>query len=577
MENTNIKIIQNYLKKQQIEAYLFFLSDDHGSEYISKNYQIIPYLTNFTGSNATLLVLQDKALMWTDGRYFLQASKQLASNVTLMKIGLDESLNDYIVNNVSSIMFNFKLASCQTILTLLKNKPTLKLIDETSFIKTIWSYNDHLTKKIFLLPEKEVFHDVIYNLHHTLSNIHYAKNYGVLVSSLDDIAYLLNARGHDIPYNPIFNSYLFLSKINQQETYTLYIKKVKLTTEITNYFNKINLKIKPYNQIYKDIAKFKDVIFYDSNKTNYKLYSLMALKKEKVLYPTIKKTIKNSLAIKQTKKIHLLDAIAMCKFIYFVKTHAKSLKLDELSLAKYLRKLRLKQGAFDESFATIMAYLDHGAIIHYNATKETNAKIKDEGFLLVDSGGQYYYGTTDITRTIVLGNITPIMKRHFTLVLKAHIALASAKFIKGTTDASLDLIARKPLWDEKLDYNHGTGHGVGHMLNVHEGPISIRYNKACPTIMKKGMITSDEPGLYLDNQYGIRHENELLCCQIDQNHLGFEPLTYVPFDLKAIDTTLLSKDEISYLNDYHQMVYNKVYKYLTKKEQKYLKEATRKI
>lgn len=251
--------------------------------------------------------------------------------------------------------------------------------------------------------------------------------------------------------------------------------------------------------------------------------------------------------------------------------------MTELSVATYLDTLRKQNGAFDLSFQTIVGYQENGAIIHYSATKESDKEIKNEGFLLVDSGGQYYFGTTDITRTIAFKKITPEMKYHFTLALKAHIDLAMAVFDKNTTDAALDNIARKPLWDVSLDYNHGTGHGVGHMLNVHEGPQSIRYNKVNPVVMEKGMITSDEPGLYFEGKYGIRHENELLCVAIDENLLGFEPLTYVPFDLDAIDVTLLTKKERDYLNHYHQMVYKNIAKYLTNEEKYYLAYATREI
>ena len=267
----------------------------------------------------------------------------------------------------------------------------------------------------------------------------------------------------------------------------------------------------------------------------------------------------------------------MCKFIYYIKNNVGKKQMDELSVSNYLKKLRFAQGAYDLSFSTICGYKEHGAIIHYSATKESSSKIENDGFLLVDSGGQYHYGTTDITRTIALNNITDEMKYHFTLVLKAHIDLSLAIFDKNTTDKKLDLIARKPLWDNNLDYNHGTGHGIGHILNVHEGPQSIRHNKVVPTIMKKGMITSNEPGLYFANKYGIRHENELLCIKIDENHLGFEPITYVPFDIDAIEVSMLDENERKWLNNYHKLVYNKVSKYLNNKEKDFLKEITKEI
>ncbi len=568
--------IQTYLKENRIDAYLCFLNDDHGSEYIPNAFKSLSFLCGFTGSAGTLLITQNKSYLWTDGRYFIQAKKQIEEAKTiLMKIGIDESIYCFINQNIQTLAMDFKVCNVSFIHQLNSN---IKLIDEDKIIDKIWESRPSLpTKKIFLLPESQYKLKAIEKCHKTLSAISGVQNYGVLITALDDIAWLLNARGRDISYNPVFISFLFLSKMNNEEVYTLYISTSKLDVEIKNELAKNHIVIKPYNAIYQDIEKFPHVIYYDEQKTNFKLYSLMHQKESTTLWPTYTKAIKNSLDIQQSKEVHIQDGIAMCKFIYYLKKNVGHKKMTELSVANYLAKLRKNQGAFDLSFSTIVGYQEHGAIVHYSATKESDKEIKDDGFVLVDSGGQYYYGTTDITRTIAFKNITPEMKYHFTLVLKSHIDLAMAVFKKGTTDATLDKIARKPLWDASLDYNHGTGHGVGHMLNVHEGPQSIRYNKVCPTIMEKGMITSDEPGLYFEGKYGIRHENELLCIEVDEKHLGFEPLTYVPFDLSAIDVTLLTKKEISYLNEYHKMVYKTIAKYLNDEEKYYLAYATREI
>ena len=411
----------------------------------------------------------------------------------------------------------------------------------------------------------------------TLNQIKVKNNYSVLVSALDDIAYLLNARGKDILYNPVFMSFLLLTRKNNIDSYTLYISASKLDENVKQYLLKQNINVKPYNKIYDDIKKLNHPVYFDSNKTNYMLNTLIKKPRVKTLYPTTSKAIKRKVDIIESKKAHIKDAIAMCKFIYYIKTNVGKKKLNELSVSEYLKNLRKKQGAYDLSFSTICGYKEHGAIIHYSASVESSNNIENDGFLLVDSGGQYNYGTTDITRTIALANITNEMKYHFTLVLKAHIALSSAIFEKGTTDVALDYIARKPLWDVSLDYNHGTGHGVGHILNVHEGPQSIRYNKINPYVMKKGMITSNEPGLYFEGKYGIRHENEILCVEIDKNHLGFEPITYVPFDIDAIDVSLLNEKERKWLNNYHKLVYNMVSKYLNKNEKEFLKEVTKEI
>lgn len=573
-----INYVKEYLRKNDIDAYIVFISDDHGSEYISDRYKSVRYLSGFTGSAGTLLITKENSYLWTDGRYFLQASNQLkVSNTILKKIGEDESIVEYIKENVNSLVFDFKVANVSFVDALLANKPSLRLIDN-DLVNVIWKDRKKMsTSKVFALKENAYKYNAFSKCHKTINNIKRKGNYGVLISALDDIAFLCNLRGKDIKYNPVFMSFMFLSKIDGKETYTLYINKAKLDENIQELLKENNIEVKPYLSVYKDVKNFNDIIYYNKSKTNFKLYTLMKKKKNVNLWPTLNKAIKNNIDIKDSINAHILDGVAMCKFIYYVKHNVGKRKLSELSLSNYLAKLRRKQGAYDLSFNTICGYKDHGAIIHYSADENSNYEVYNDGFLLVDSGGQYLYGTTDITRTIVLNNVTDIMKKHFTLVLKAHIDLSMAIFDKNETDASLDKIARKPLWDEGLDYNHGTGHGVGHILNVHEGPQSIRHNKLNPIKMKKGMITSNEPGLYIEGQYGIRHENELLCVKVDDNHLGFKAITFVPFDIDGIDVSLLDENERSYLNNYHKQVYELISPYLNNRERKYLKEITREI
>lgn len=573
-----INYVKEYLRKNDIDAYIVFISDDHGSEYISDRYKSVRYLSGFTGSAGTLLITKENSYLWTDGRYFLQASSQLkVSKTILKKIGEDESIVEYIKENVNSLVFDFKVANVSFVDALLSNKPSLRLIDN-DLVNAIWSDRKKMsTSKVFALKENAYKYNAFSKCHKTINNIKRKGNYGVLISALDDIAFLCNLRGKDIKYNPVFMSFMFLSKIDGKETYTLYINKAKLDENIQELLKENNIEVKPYLSVYKDVKNFNDIIYYNKSKTNFKLYTLMKKKKNVNLWPTLNKAIKTNIDIKDSINAHILDGVAMFKFIYYVKHNVGKRKLSELSLSNYLAKLRRKQGAYDLSFNTICGYKDHGAIIHYSADENSNYEVYNDGFLLVDSGGQYLYGTTDITRTIVLANVTEIMKKHFTLVLKSHIDLAMAIFDKNETDASLDKIARKPLWDEGLDYNHGTGHGVGHILNVHEGPQSIRHNKLNPIKMKKGMITSNEPGLYIEGQYGIRHENELLCVKVDDNHLGFKAITFVPFDIDGIDVSLLDENERSYLNNYHKQVYELISPYLNNKERKYLKEITREI
>lgn len=577
MYSERIKQVQNYLINNNIDGYIEFICDDHGSEYVNDHYKGVAFLSAFTGSAATLLITKNASYLWTDGRYFLQASKQLLnSNTTLKKIGIDESIIDFINNNLKSVAFDFRVANVSFVKQLVVNN--IKVINEEKLLDSIWTNRPKLPKKeIISLPLNVVSNKASVKCHKELNHIKSKKEYFVLVTALDDIAYLLNARGFDIKCNPVFISFLLLNKTNDKEVYTLYIDKAKVNNKMLEYFKNENINLKPYNSIYSDIKKINSTIYFDSNKTNYKLYSSMKNGKDVTLWVSNKKAIKSKVEIIEDKKVHIKDAISMCKFLYYVKTYVNKKNMTELSLMDKLYKLRRKYGSFEPSFTTICGFNENGAIVHYSATNDTNKEIKNDGLLLVDSGGQYYYGTTDITRTIALNNISDEMKYHFTLVLKSHIALANAVFSNDATDAALDNIARKPLWDVNLDFNHGTGHGVGYMLNVHEGPQSIRYNKKNPTVMKKGMITSDEPGLYFENKYGIRHENEILCVRNDKNTLKFEVITYVPFDLDGIDVNLLTNTEKEWLNNYHEMVYNKVNKYLTKRERDFLKKATRKI
>ena len=434
MQISRINYVKEYLKENNIDAYIVFISDDHGSEYISNRFKSVKYLSGFTGSAGTLLITKENSYLWTDGRYFLQASEQLKqSNTILKKIGEDESIIDFIKENVNSLVFDFKVANVSFVSYLLKVKPEIKLVDK-DLVNDIWTDRSKMSNsKLFALEEKAYKYNASSKCHKTLAHIKRKGNYGVLISALDDIAFLCNLRGKDIKYNPVFNSFMFLSKVDNKETHTLYINKSKLADNIKELLKQNNIEVKPYLSIYKDVKNFKDVIYYNKSKTNYKLYTLMNKKKDVTLWPTLNKAIKTNIDIKDSINAHILDGVAMCKFIYYVKHNVGKRKLTEISLSNHLEKLRRKQGAYDLSFNTICGYKDHGAIIHYSADENSNYEVFNDGFLLVDSGGQYLYGTTDITRTLALANVTDTMKKHFTLVLKGHIDLAMAIFNKDDT------------------------------------------------------------------------------------------------------------------------------------------------
>ena len=444
MYSERIKQVQNYLINNNIDGYIEFICDDHGSEYVNDHYKGVAFLSAFTGSAATLLITKSSSYLWTDGRYFLQASMQLlSSNTTLKKIGIDESIIDFISNNLKSVAFDFRVANVPFVKQLVANN--IKVINEEKLLDNIWANRPTLPKKkIISLPLNVVSCKASLKCHKELSHIKSKKEYFVLVTALDDIAYLLNARGFDIKCNPVFISFLLLNKTNDKEIYTLYVDKAKVNNKMQEYFKNEKITLKPYNSIYSDIKKINATIYFDSNKTNYKLYSSMKNGRNVTLWVSNKKAIKSKVEIIEDKKVHIKDAISMCKFLYYVKTYVNKKKMTELSLMDKLYKLRRKYGSFEPSFSTICGFNENGAIVHYSATNDTNKEIKNDGLLLVDSGGQYYYGTTDITRTIALNNISDEMKYHFTLVLKSHIALANAVFSNDTTDAALDNIARKP-------------------------------------------------------------------------------------------------------------------------------------
>jgi Xaa-Pro aminopeptidase len=402
-----------------------------------------------------------------------------------------------------------------------------------------------------------------------------------ILSSLDDIMWTLNLRGNDVTCNPVVLSYLVVSR----DKAVLYLNEDVLNDDIKLNLAKDHVVIREYNHVYTDVENFSgETILIDFNKTNYKM--LKSINKTNVVinelnYSTILKACKNPVEQENFRKAHIRDAVAMCKFMYWLKTNVGKIPMTELSVAEKLLEFRKAGENFkDVSFGTIAGFGSNGAIVHYSANEETNANITLDNFLLVDSGAHYLEGTTDITRTFALGKVSEEMKHHFTLVLKCYLALSDIKFKRGVNGQTLDLAAREPLWQEGLDFNHGTGHGVGYLLNVHEGPQNIKYNRESFEF-KEGMVTSDEPGLYLTGKYGIRHESLTLCTLYKKTEFGdflqLEPITLVPFDLDGINKDDLTSEEKTKLNNYHKLVFDTISKYLTKEEASFLKKYTKAI
>lgn len=611
-----INQLRALMKDKNIDAYIVCTQDFHSSEYVGDYFKEREYLSGFTGSAGTLVITYNKAALWTDGRYYLQAEEQLSvSNIKLMKMGQKnvDTIEEYLTKNFNDLIktSNTVDSSCDDLkesynklnkFTIgfdgrtvnnhfaehLKNKIKLNIsiYADEDLVEAVWKDRPSLSANpVWELDfgytgrtREEKLEALRKEMKKTDSDI-------CVLASLDDIAWLLNLRGNDVEYNPVFLAYMIIG-VNYA---VLYANEVIFSDEIKKKLELVQIMIKPYNDIYMDITKIdsnKNVLV-DYNKMNYRLIHLIPCecKIQNIQSPIMRmKAVKNSIECDNIRKAHLKDGIAVTKFMYWLKKNIGKIEITELSAAKKLEELRANQeGYIGASFAPIMAYGGHGAIVHYCATKESNVKLEKKGLLLSDTGGHYLEGTTDITRTYVLGTLESEEKTAFTLVLRGNLNLASARFKYGVTGIHLDILARQPLWENGLDYNHGTGHGVGYVLNVHEGPNCIGWqikpNRINDTILEEGMVTSNEPGFYLTNEFGIRHENLILCkmlCETEYGKfMGFETLTLVPFDLEGIDKTLLSDREIDWLNEYHQYVYKMLSPYFEGDELKWLQMATK--
>ena len=583
-----IKKIQEYLIENNLDAYIVFTNDDHGSEYVVDYFKARAFLSGFTGSAGTLLITRNKSYLWTDGRYFLQAEKQLeATNTVLMKMGEEgvPSIYQFIasLSRNPKVAFDYKLVTTLFVTTLLERIKGVEIYNEEDLIDKIWCKRPKMVKsKAYFISDKEAGESLESKMERLIAAILENNAKYALISSLDDLAWLFNLRGNDITHNPVNYAYALISKDKK----IIYIDHEKLNKKCLARFNELNIDVKEYADIYNDIALIDDNVLFDITKTNYKLYSLIKKRVFINTFPTTAfKAIKNPTELKNIKKAHIIDGVAMVKFMHYLKNNVGKIAMTEISLSDKLEDFRKESKDFlDLSFDTICGYKENGAIIHYSATPLTNKEVLKESLLLVDSGAQYKYGTTDITRTFALGKLTKAEKRAFTMVLKSHIAMSSMIFPKGVCGYGIDMVAREPLFKEYLDYNHGTGHGVGYLLNVHEGPQRVTMRNVTKETLypfAPGMITSNEPGLYKGGSFGIRHENLVVCVKKHENEFGkfygFEPLTYVPFDLDGVDKKLLSAEEVKWLNLYHKECYKKLHNHLDKTLDKYLKKITRPI
>ena len=568
-----LNVLRELMKDNDVTMYYIPTDDYHTSEYVGSYFKSRAYMSGFTGSAGVLLVTLDSAYLWTDGRYFLQAEAQLKdSTIKLMKMGEEnvptvfEFIKSY--NGKKNLGFDGRCVSAgfgKELETIDK----ININQDLDLVNEIWTDRPELSHEAgYELDLKYAGEERKSKLKKIRQNLLDKNADLTVISSLDDIMWTLNLRGNDVTCNPVILSYLVVDSAKA----VLYLNETVLSDDLKKKLAKAKVIFKPYNEIYKDMENLSaKVVVIDPQKTNYKMLKNIT-KNNKVIeernITTNLKACKNKVEIANFRQAHLKDAVAMCKFMYWLKTNVGKEEMTEISVADKLYNFRHEQSNFlDISFGTIAGYGPHGAIVHYSATKETNAKVLPNNLLLVDSGGHYLEGTTDITRTFALGKVSDEMKHHFTLVLKCYLALSDIKFIKGVTGQTLDLAAREALWKEGYDFNHGTGHGVGYVMNVHEGPQGIKYNRV-QAPFEEGMITSDEPGLYLAGKYGIRHESLVLTKKFKETEFGtfleFEPITLVPFDLDGINKDELTLEEKAKLNAYHERVYNKVSPFLVK-------------
>lgn len=590
--------LRDAMKQAGIDCYIIPTSDYHNSEYVSEFFCARAYFSGFTGSAGTLVVWADTAALFTDGRYFIQAASQLAgSGITLMKMGEPDvpQLKTYIERGLGegqTIGFDGRVVTARDGADYeeIAGKKGGRVIWDMDLADNVWKDRPALpATKVFCLPETYSGESAAGKLARLREQIGQEKADAHILTTLDDIAWLLNLRASDVAYCPVFLSYAF---ITAKEAY-LFANEHAFAEPEKMYLSENGIILQPYDSFYQFVSGYCSAhpdqrLLLCGNQINYRLKKEMGERLSILDRPnptTLMKAVKNPVEQENLRTAHLMDAVAVTRFMYWLKTSVGKTPMTEQSASDELERLRRKNPSYIEpSFQTISGYGANGAIVHYSADPDNCAVIKAEGMLLIDSGGHYYEGTTDITRTFVLGAITDRMKADFTLVVRAMLRLKDTRFLYGCTGVSLDLAAREVFWEKGLDYKHGTGHGVGYLLNVHEGPNGFRYRTSDmypDWVFEEGMVTTDEPGIYIEGSHGVRIENELLCRKAEKNDFGqfmcFENLTYVPIDLDGIDPSAMELKEIASLNRFHKEVYEKLSPYFEGEELAWLREATREV
>lgn len=585
--------LRTIMEQEKVQAYVVCTDDFHGSEYVGSYFKMRAFLSGFTGSAGTLVVLQDEACLWTDGRYFLQAGTQLAgTTVTLMKIGEPgvPTIPEYLAEKLNKgdvIGFDGRTVTSSFVKQLeekVKEKEITFAWDK-DLADAIWTDRPELARTaIWELDAAYTGMTREEKLEKVREKMAESKADVFVLTALDDIAWLLNLRADDVQCNPVFLSYMII----EADQAALYVDDSRMEAAIKEKLEKLQIRVCPYNAIYEDLKELpqEKCIWLDGSVANYMVkmcipQNVTILDKKSPI--TLLKACKTPQERENIKKAHIKDGVAVTHFMYWLKQNIGKIKITELSAAKKLEEFRAAQEDYlGSSFTPIMGFAEHGAIVHYSATEESDAVLEPRSFLLADTGGQYLQGTTDITRTFVLGELTEEEKKMFTLVLRGHLNLRHARFLYGTRGVNLDYLAREPLWENDLDYNHGTGHGVGFLLNVHEAPQRIHWRIADGTVnnavLEDGMVTSNEPGIYLTGKFGIRHENLVLCQKGTKNEYGqfmyFENLTMVPFDPAGVDVSYMSDKDVERFNAYQKEVYDAISPYFEGEEKAWLEKIT---
>ena len=592
MINQRLESLREVMKREHLAAFIFPSTDAHQSEYVADHWMGRAWISGFDGSAGTAVVTMHSAALWTDSRYFLAAEEQLkGTEFQLMKLKipgtlsiaewLGKELQDVDSPEVGVDGWVNSYSSTSGLIADLRKAGGITVRTNFDPLEEIWKDRPSIPlKPVEIQPMEYAGEDISSKIVRIRKALRAQHADGMLVSALDDIAWTLNLRGTDVHCVPVFVSYLLIAS----DKVSLFVDETKISSEVRAYLESNGVSIYKYNKVEEGLKAYSEYnILLDGNETSYYLWK--AVRCQEIVHASspipAMKAVKNDAEIAGYRRAMLKDGVAMVKFLKWLLPAVEAGGETEISIDKKLTALRAEQNLFrDISFDTIAGYQAHGAIVHYEATPETDIPLKPEGLLLLDSGAQYQDGTTDITRTIALGPISEEMKHIYTLVLKAHIQLELAKFPDGASGTQLDALGRECMWREGLNFLHGTGHGVGSYLSVHEGPHQIRM-EYMPTPLRAGMTLTDEPGLYLAGKFGVRIENTVLLSEYMETEFGkflqIEPLTLCPIDTAPVDMTMLLPEELAWLNDYHAKVYAELAPYLDEEEKKWLENATKAI